>query len=197
MKFLSSKHRNGNAGISTMKKTKGTKIHGISCLLNAVSHKRPMTSAHTYSDHSISTASTQDLKFVSFAESVKVRTTINRSDYSNEERRACFYSNEENHEIQKKSLRIVEKMEGGCPISMSKYCTRGLEKHTRLTGSLRLRNRFDSLQAVLNEQERQRMNGVCDDEIISRVYAAVTSSCQLWAHRVALCDRREAERYMD
>ena len=88
-------------------------------------------------------------------------------------------------------------MEEGCPISMSKYCTRGLEKHTRITGKLRLRNRFDALLAVLNEQHEQRLDGVCDDESIARVYSLVTSSCQLWAHRVGLSDQRQAERYLD
>ena len=196
MKLLSN-NRNGIPGNGTMKKAKDVKIQGISCLLSAVSNRRPINLDNSKSNHSTSTATTHGLKSVSFAQSVRVRTTISRSSYTKEERQACFYSDEESQQIQKKSLKIVEKMEEGCPLFMSKYCTRGLEKHTRIAGRLRLQNRFDALLAVLNEQDQQRIDGICDDESISRVYSMVTCSCQLWANCVGLCDQRQAERDID
>jgi hypothetical protein len=45
--------------------------------------------------------------------------------------------------------------------------------------------------------EHQRCRGIYDDEAKAESYQTVSSSCALWARKVALRDQRDAEDYLD
>jgi hypothetical protein len=145
---------------------------------------------------SSSSAATEIFKFVSFAENASVRRTLPRNSYTNEESYACWYNEVEFARMTKANVALVAMLDSGSS-SVHKYCTRGLEKLTRTSSSYCHKNRNDSIQAVLDEQKRLRDAGLSgDDEAISRVYTAITSSSRLWAQIVGLRDRREAEKYL-
>lgn len=170
--------------------------NGFSSLFNAV--KNCPIHLRNRSDQSVSTSTTEAtevVRFVSFAETASVRRTLSRDNYTEEERNSCWFTADEFVRIKRTSMALVAKMNSESS-SVSKYCTRGLEKHTRVLSCHRLKNRYDSINAVLDEQDQMLVEGVSSDgERISRVYAARTSSSQLWAHIVGLQDRREAEKY--
>ena len=147
-----------------------------------------------HSQRSTSTAATEIIKSVSFAENVSIRPSKPLSTYSEKDRLACWYTEEEMQRIQKEAIRIVIKMESGeGHLVGSRHCTRGLERHTQIGSLVRRRNRCDAISSVLREQTLQRSKGLEDPDTISKLYAATTSSCQLWAHRVGRNDERAAE----
>ncbi|KAG7363895.1 hypothetical protein IV203_037097 [Nitzschia inconspicua] len=157
------------------------------------------TQIRNKSDHTVSTSATEateDLKFVSFVDRVSVRRTLSLDSYTKEELLACWFTEEEFSRMKKSSMALVAKMNTGSS-SVSKYCTRGLEKHTLFQSRQRLKNRYDSICAVLDEQDKLYDEGFSgDDERISRVYSSRTSSSILWAHVVGLHDQKEAEKYL-
>jgi hypothetical protein len=142
------------------------------------------------------TESTAVIKTVRFEDQVKVRRTITRSSYSDCERRACWFNQEETNKILKSNLKLVHKMDEDFTSIERRYCVRGLERHTRIGNTVRQKNRSDAKFAVLIEQERQNQNGIVDEVSIALAYTACTSSSQLWACTVGLQDHREAQRYI-
>eukprot|EP00538_Stauroneis_constricta_P009245 CAMPEP_0119557398 /NCGR_PEP_ID=MMETSP1352-20130426/9080_1 /TAXON_ID=265584 /ORGANISM="Stauroneis constricta, Strain CCMP1120" /LENGTH=195 /DNA_ID=CAMNT_0007604499 /DNA_START=147 /DNA_END=734 /DNA_ORIENTATION=- len=54
-------------------------------------------------------------------------------------------------------------------------CSRGLECRTRDASKRRKRNKAAAIHAVLDEQDIQYDDGICDPQFISDVYRAVTS----------------------
>lgn len=134
---------------------------------------------------------------VSFTAKVVVRRILSHADYSPEELLACWWQEEENRRITRECCKQIKKMESGGTFKDKKYCSRGLESHTRLAGTTKTSNRRDAAEAVLLEQEDQRRMGVIDEEAISERYRDVSSSCQLWSGVVGLRDQRSAEEAMD
>jgi hypothetical protein len=126
-----------------------------------------------------------------------VHFTLSRDDYSPEELRAAWFQQEEYARITKDCCKQVSKMEDGEILKDKKYCSRGLEPHTRLCSITKRANRKLAFSAVLDEQEEQQLLGVVDDEAIGQLYNRVSSSCQMWATTLGLRDQREAERYLD
>jgi hypothetical protein len=131
------------------------------------------------------------------AKPAAVHFTLSRDDYSTEELRASWFQQEEYARITKDCCKQVRKMEEGEIFKDKKYCSRGLEAHTRLRSITKSANRKLAFSAVLDEQEEQRQLGVVDDDTIGQLYNRVSSSCQLWATTLGLRDQREAERYLD
>ena len=81
-------------------------------------------------------------------------------------------------------------MEDGQLLRDKKYCSRGLERHTKFFSKARQENRALAIQVVLDEQYFQSENGQFDDNEIARVYQQATFGNRIWAHRVGLCDAR-------
>ncbi|KAG7357262.1 hypothetical protein IV203_001950 [Nitzschia inconspicua] len=172
------------------------KITPFSSFLNVVT-KCPIQ-IRNKSDRTVNTLATEEteaLKFVSFADTASVRPTLSRDAYTKEEQLACWFTEEDFSRMKKSSMALVAKMNSGSSFA-TKYCTRGLEKYTRVQGRHRLKNRYDSIYAVLDEQDKMYDEGISvDDERISRVYSSRTSSSILWAHIVGLRDQKEADKY--
>ena len=136
-------------------------------------------------------------KQVSMDTRVHVRFTISRDDISPEEYNSTWYSPEEYVKITESCCRQINKLNCGEFLNGKKYCARGLEIHTKARSLGKRMNRCSAYQAVLEEQDRQRRDGILQEEELSRVYHAASSGSQLWATVVGLEDQREADNIHD
>jgi hypothetical protein len=160
----------------------------------------PLKLFHHSSHHSVSstvTEATEIEKCVSFDDHAAVCYTIARIDYSSEETKATWGTEEEYHKISKQCGKQIDRMDKGEVLKDKKYCARGLEAHTKMGCIVKFKNRAESINNVLREQEKQSNEGTCDDEAIARVYHQTTSSCQMWANVVGLRDHRKVDEYLD
>jgi hypothetical protein len=193
-----------------LKKLEQTKkTTSLSRFMKYVSKKRPLSLFRTSTFHSQSSTCTAatDMtertdvsdaeRTVRFSAKPAVHFVLSRDDYSTEELRASWFQHEEYAKITRKCCKQVRKMEDGEILKDRKYCSRGLEAHTRLFSITKSANRKLAFSAVLDEQEEQRQLEVVDDEEIRQLYNQVSSSCQLWATTLGFRDQREAERYID
>jgi hypothetical protein len=147
---------------------------------------------------SIGTDSTEMEKSVSFATHDTVHHTIARQDFSSEELKAAWFSEEEFLQILDQCNKQIHKMDQGKILKDKKYCARGLEALTRTGSITRSKSRAQSIRAVLEEQDALTSQGVLvDEDAIGFVYHDVTSSCQMWASVIGYRDQQAAERYMD
>jgi hypothetical protein len=162
--------------------------------------KRPVKLFHHSSHHKVSstvTEATEIEKCVSFDDHAVVRYTIARIDYSSEETKATWFTGKEYNEIAKQCCKQILIMDKGEVLEGKKYCARGLEAHTKIKRIVKFKNRAESINNVLREQENQLNEGAIDDEAIACVYHQTTSSCQMWANVVGLRDRRIVDEYLD
>ncbi|KAG7360652.1 hypothetical protein IV203_035751 [Nitzschia inconspicua] len=193
---LEHKHGHSTSNKEARTITEIVQITSFSSFLNVV-RKCPIQ-IRNKSDRTVNTLATEEteaLKFVSFADTVSVRPTLSRDSYTKEEQLACWFTEEDFSRMKKSSMALVAKMNSGSS-SVTKYCTRGLEKYTRVQGRHRLKNRYESIFAVLDEQDNLYDEGFSgDDERISGVYSSRTSSSILWAQVVGIHDQKEAEKY--
>lgn len=72
------------------------------------------------------------------------------------------------------------------------HCTRGLEYRTPEGSQKRQNNKWNAVEAVLDEQNRQREESINDDETLSSVYRSVAFQCQKEALERGLADAEEA-----
>lgn len=160
--------------------------------------KRLRTSAAAdFGDKSTKTETTEEMTNVSFQNKVKVRFIESHREYTEEEVRRTWYQDEDYNRITRDCCKQIQKSEVGKVLKADKYCSRGLESHTRLGSLCKKQNRRNGFEAVLREQNEQFQLGVVDDEAIACVYHNVTSSCQLWASAIGLRDQRAAAEYID
>jgi hypothetical protein len=177
----------------------------ISVFMKSVSRKgtRRLSTCSGESDATEATALTEQSDFseidltVRFAPTTEMRPSLARKDYTPLEMRACWFQDEEYSKIRKDCCKQIKKMQNGEVLKDKKYCSRGLESHTRLAAISKTLNRQTAINAVLDEQEDQRQTGDVDEEDIAQRYQQATSSCQLWACIVGLRDQRAAEEYSD
>jgi hypothetical protein len=139
---------------------------------------------------SIGTESTEIEKSVSFATYDTVHRTIARQDFSSEELKAAWFSEEEFLQILDQCNKQIHKMDQGKILKDKKYCARGLEACTRMGSFTRSKSHAQSIRAVLEEQDALTSQGVLvDEEAIAFVYHDVTSSCQMWASVIGYRDQ--------
>ena len=131
----------------------------------------------------------QNNKTITFKKRASARLQLSRKEYTPEEIAATWYTSEEYVSIRRECLKQILKMENGGTFKDKKYCSRGLENHTRVKSICRMQNKKDSFRAVLDEQAEQQRNGIVDAERIAKRYHQVTTSCQLWACIVGLQDQ--------
>jgi ABC-type sugar transport system ATPase subunit len=135
-------------------------------------------------------------KSVSFAPLVKVCCTITRRDYSMDEISMCWYSAEEYSQISEQCIKQIEKLNRGEKLNGRKYCTRGLEGHTKVRSHECIQAKKLAHSTVLNEQDNQVSEGVWNEELMSKIYQDMSSSSKFYAHMVALCDERAVKKIM-
>jgi hypothetical protein len=100
-----------------------------------------------------------------------------------------WYEKRDYNAIKKSLIDILRKYSNGEKIAeTSKQTLRGLESRTREGALLRQYLKLAAITAVLNEQTRQRDEGVQDGELLAKVYRDVASHCQEESRALALQD---------
>jgi hypothetical protein len=130
---------------------------------------------------------------VAFDKVVKVRKTLNISNYTQDEIRDTWYSHEDMLRICTENRATVALLnKNGGQLSENDQTTttiRGMECRTKQGARRRMKNKILSRIMVLREQERQRNNDVGDDpECIYLVYYSIASKCQTEAVKLGLKD---------
>lgn len=128
------------------------------------------------------------LKRVSFCEETTVLATLNRDDYTLEERKNCWYTREDVHRSKKMSQPTITLMKAGLlDQDTERHCTRGLEHRIYHRAMERRCIRKAAQDAVLDEQGRSNN---ADD--ISNCYKEASAACRFRAHSVGVDDEIEA-----
>ena len=133
---------------------------------------------------------------VSFAPKVRVRRMMSRKEYTDEEMASTWYTEDELQETSLSVCQEVDMIDSGVVLRGPRYCSRGLEGHTRIGRSIKLAARSISFQTVLEEQDVQWDSDVSEIEAeraIAESYAQTTSSSQLWAVIIGFRDARAAQ----
>jgi hypothetical protein len=155
----------------------------------------------------------KDEKAVSFVPQVRVRRTLSRRDLSSAEAAAIWYTQDEYKRIQKACCRAVIKLEqdeeagttrGRREQNKERYCSRGLECHTRRRHSIKAKVRSHSIIAVLEEQDAQWNDEEEDvgsttcgggEKPIAFVYRQATAKSKACASSIGLADWHDAKDY--
>ena len=152
----------------------------------------------SYHSRSTATEETYVEKFVSFSTQASMRYTMPLSSYTPAEIEGTWYSDKENSDIARQCSKQILKMDRGEILKDKKYCSRGLESHTRTGSKIKTLHRALSIDAVLDVQGQLWDEGIRDEEeAIAGAYAEATASSQMWANVIGLRDQREAEDYLD
>ena len=156
-----------------------------------------ITASSDFTEKSVSSDISSFHCAVRFSSSVEAFPILSNEHYTSEERKACWYQDEEYRKIRYECVKEIKKIQRGEVLKNIKYCSRGLEAHTKVVHALKNQNRRDAFDAVLSEQQKQVRLGVVDEHAIAQKYQQIASSCQMWAHTLGLRDQREANRYFD
>ena len=87
--------------------------------------------------------------------------------------------------MKKKYMPTLKKIAKGLPLEEGDEEPRGLEHKTPKGNKRRNRNRFASLDAVFQEQDRQWERNRLDPDYIAKIYIQSTAHCSVEAHRMA------------
>lgn len=144
--------------------------------------------------------------------SVLVYSGISIDDYSPEDRIQCWYQFDELRQIRTEVKDTVALMNQNLPmniishdsadsndagVEMKTYTTHGLEGKTKEGKRQRKENRIASLAAVLDEQNLQDMDGVCDPVAIASAYIEYSYPSQVAAfQRASLFQEEVAAIYL-
>lgn len=147
----------------------------------------------------------QEKRRVSFAKAVVCHVVASRHSYSKQEIEAAWWQRDEYENISRSWSKQILMLDRGEILRGKKYCTRGLESHTRIGMCTKDKVQSASIEAVLQEQEQQIEDQLAkgeftrelDDESVYLIYNDITSSCQMWATAVGLRDQRVAEALVD
>ena len=131
-------------------------------------------------------------QLVSFQPRVRVLTIEHYSDYSEDEARAQWWSREEFLTIKSECASTVKAMVTGKPLG-SDFCSRGLEYRTPAGMKLRQQNKFVSICAVLDEQDRQWENHDQDLEALAAAYRPHSIKSQYAARQQGVRDEKAIE----
>jgi hypothetical protein len=127
-------------------------------------------------------------------EAVTIRPIPSLSDMSKQEIRDMWYNDCEFQMIKLRIVHVLKKMIKGTynhDIDSLESEARGLENKTPKGSYARKKNRFASMFAVLDEQDRQREQGqTVDSEYIAKLYRQSSAHCQMMAIQIAANDAK-------
>ena len=106
-----------------------------------------------------------------------------------------WYSKEEYDAIKARNSQIVKFIKAGEFEENDDYSCRGLEHKLKEIFRQRRANKFNALNAVLEEQDRQINRGLADPALISAAYQVVSVRCHESAHTIACRDYRFSLNY--
>jgi hypothetical protein len=129
---------------------------------------------------------------VSFNKNVFVRETLHKADYTIEERENTWFQKFEMAQIKADMVATVRLFtRGALAEDTVEHCSRGLEFRPREGANRRKMNKFRALEAVLDEQDEQFVDGIINEKAISMVYQSVSLRCRKEAHDRGICDAME------
>jgi hypothetical protein len=120
------------------------------------------------------------------------------SDLDDEEVAAVWYEKKGYDAIKSKTISTLRKMMKREEIEENnRHCVRGLEYLTLKGAQQRQHNKRQAVTAVLNEQKRQRDEGLQDDELLSEAFRNASSHCQDAACAIGLEDEAEIKKQLE
>mmetsp|Transcript_63007 Transcript_63007/g.95091 ORF Transcript_63007/g.95091 Transcript_63007/m.95091 type:complete len:263 (-) Transcript_63007:234-1022(-) len=117
---------------------------------------------------------------VAFSRDVQTENVILRSEISKDEFEATWYCHHEFRSMKKSMIPTIKKMAKGIPLDDNEE-PRGLEHKTPQGCKKRCDNRFISLDAVLQEQDRQWEYDRNDVAALAKVYNQASAHCLMQA----------------
>uniref|UniRef100_A0A7S0F747 Uncharacterized protein n=1 Tax=Craspedostauros australis TaxID=1486917 RepID=A0A7S0F747_9STRA len=134
---------------------------------------------------------------VTFSKTVSVRPVLHVFNYSDSEFHATWCVEKDYKRIKMDNLATLKMLKEGKKIDEDdkQYSVRGLEGSYGPGTVRRRKNKQRARDAVLDEQELQRDEGVCDTELMADVYYGYSHRCQSDAHLRALRDQHIARKY--
>jgi hypothetical protein len=133
---------------------------------------------------------------VRFRDSVSVRPIEHIDDMSVEQVFNVWYGNYDFKEIKQGLLQTVRMLmmnhDDNAMIDNDEYCSRGLESRTREGAAARRANKWNALNAVLDEQSRQRDLGIRNEKLLCQIYVAENCQSRLNALTLGIKDEKGA-----
>eukprot|EP00934_Nitzschia_sp_Nitz4_P003202 Nitzschia sp. Nitz4//scaffold106_size73319//19329//19883//NITZ4_005730-RA/size73319-processed-gene-0.66-mRNA-1//-1//CDS//3329532502//3192//frame0 len=134
---------------------------------------------------------------VTFAKRVRIKKIRSYTLYSDQERDAVWYDEEEYAEIKKRCLQSIRMMMRGDMPENDEFCSRGLEVRTKNNARARKELRLKASCLVLEEQDIQMDMGITDDERIREIYLYSAGDAHSRAHFYGLRDAKAAQEYLE
>jgi hypothetical protein len=136
-------------------------------------------------------------RLVSFARDVQVVGEIpSRSDLSVEQFRDVWYTKDDFKTMKTAFVPTLKKMAKSLPLAEDEE-PRGLEHKTPRGSKSRTDNRYQAMDLVLDEQERQWSQDRKDPEYMAKLYRQSSAHCQMNAYLVAQKDAEQVQQLWD
>jgi hypothetical protein len=139
---------------------------------------------------SIHTVNKETKKSVKFNPLVRVRHSLHRNDYTDDELESTWYTRRElavaQHEVRETIVKMVQ--QGQLLGNNDQYCPRGLESSTPHGISKKTLRRRRAELAVVREQNLQEKRGLDDPELIALAYKVTTEDSQRIAYEMGKKD---------
>jgi hypothetical protein len=130
------------------------------------------------------------VRLVSFQKEVQVMGHVpTRGEMTPEDFTNIWYNKDDFKEMKKQYIPIVKKLAKKIPLEEGEE-GRGLEHKTPRGGKSRQKNRYQAMDAVLDEQERQWELKRKDADYIAQIYRQSSAHCQMNAY---LSAKKDAE----
>ena len=130
---------------------------------------------------------TKARRIVSFAPQVEISTVERLCDLPEAEIAATWYNRDEYYAIKKSLTCTVRKIYKGLPLETDEE-SRGLEYRAPAGAQRRQKNKLHSIDAVLDEQERQWEENRRNPAYIAEIYIQATAHCLMAAYLAAKSD---------
>ena len=122
-------------------------------------------------------------------ESIEVHPIPHIDDLSEDEVNDVWYEREDYERMKQALVPVIRRiMKGERVAETNQETARGLEFRTREGAMKRQHNKLDSINAVLDEQDRQKTMGIDDDEKLREIYLSRSAHCLQEARELGMKD---------
>lgn len=131
-------------------------------------------------------------KSVQFNEIVSIRSTTHVNDMTDAEIFSAWYTRKEMGAIKRGIASDAKIIAMGMPLPANST-RRGLEFRTPTGSAKRKANKFNSIHAVLDEQDTQHMRNLEDADTLREIYLQHSTHCLAEARQLGMQDEIEAQ----